>query len=156
MRCPDCNRFVSYDEPQAESNNDESIKFDKETHEGTIAGSVRVMLPCGECGTELKESTIDYGVTFNHECSPGKLEEIKQPGYKRGELDEWEVEFEDAMGSSRMQTMDRHGKPIKSARYMKTFYGADITLIATCPECGEKVNVETSVEEQASSFEELV
>ena len=54
MRCPDCNKFVSYDDSAEPEVNDLEV-----SPEGGISGSVRVFLPCGECGTELKEYTFD-------------------------------------------------------------------------------------------------
>jgi len=139
MRCPDCNKFVSYeDPPEVEESGDPEISFDKE---GTVTGSVRVVLKCADCGTELKDADLDYEETFQHKCT-GK------------EVGEWEAEFDSAEGSSRLENKDRRGRPISSTRYMKTFYGADVMIKATCPRCGEEVMIETHVEEQASSFNE--
>ncbi len=51
MRCPDCNRFVAYnqDDPEVEL---------EVTSEG-VTGDVRIVLTCEQCGTELKESTFE-------------------------------------------------------------------------------------------------
>src|SRR5687767_14393235 len=53
MRCPDCNKFVSFDtEADPETNIDVA-------EDGAITGDVRIANNCQECGTELKEGTFD-------------------------------------------------------------------------------------------------
>ena len=52
MRCPDCNKFVSYDEPEVEVN---SINVNGEA----VTASVRVALNCADCSTGLKEAEIE-------------------------------------------------------------------------------------------------
>lgn len=54
MRCPDCNKFVSYDD----SNEPEADDADIDA-EGHVTGTVRVYLTCAECGTDLKEANFD-------------------------------------------------------------------------------------------------
>ena len=51
-----------------------------------------------------------------------------------------------------METKDRHGKPIKSSRYMKSFYGFILESEIKCRKCGEVFDVTVEGEEQASAF----
>jgi hypothetical protein len=116
----------------------------------SITGSVRIMLPCGDCGTELKEAELDFDMSFDHECPTGT------PALDEGE-EPFDFESEpDGGPTDRLEDKDRRGKPIKSARYMKHYYGADLTAQVKCNRCGEIIDVNTSVEEQASGFNELV
>jgi hypothetical protein len=59
MRCPDCNKFVSFDvdgDPEVELEADEST--------GEVTGTVRIVNACQECGAELTEATFDVDVDF--------------------------------------------------------------------------------------------
>lgn len=149
MRCPSCGRFVSYGESyEPEITADVSIREVSDgIVYGEIAGEVRVVLDCADCGEELKEANIDLSgeTEFEHEC----------PLFDESE-NEISLDGETAGFTSRMQEKDRHGKPITNYRYKRTYYGADLTFDLSCSVCGESFTVEASVEEQASAFEELV
>ena len=67
MRCPDCARMVSFDEPQA-TVEDEGISED-----GEVRVEVRLVLPCAECGAELKENTFSFEEHVEHPCEEGKI-----------------------------------------------------------------------------------
>src|SRR4029077_1202759 len=54
MRCPDCNKFVGYDEP-----NTENIEVEIDEEEGTVTVQGELTLPCAECGTDLKSLNIE-------------------------------------------------------------------------------------------------
>jgi hypothetical protein len=144
MRCPDCNKFVSYDEPEVEV---ESAELDGDG----IHVNARVILKCGECGTELKDAEIEGSIDIEHECAEdGKPDD----GFAEGE-DQFEIEENpDAEPTDRLQDKDRHGKPIKSFRYMKKFYGFSSDVPCHCKKCGEDFTVTVSGEEQASGFNE--
>jgi len=144
MRCPDCAIFVSYGgdlEPEIES---------EEINEDELTGSVRVVLDCAECGGELKESSMEYEVQIEHECSDANEEDSDADGEDQFEIHSTATSF-----TERRQTKDRHGKPITNYRYQRTYYGAEITTTIKCTRCEEEFDVETTVEEQASSFEEM-
>lgn len=137
MRCPDCNKFVSFDtetEPEEER---------CEVDEDRVTAEVRIVNTCAECGAELKEARF----SFDEE-----IEDIEHKNScKKKELSadaEWER-------TERTQNKDRHGKPIKSSRYMKHFYGVEGTVTVTC-ECGASTEVKLSDEIQASGMDELV
>lgn len=138
MRCPTCNRMVSFDEPRVEV---ESEDLDQESM--TVTGTVGVTLPCVDCGTELKGTSLDYEVCFNHSCD-GKSEE------------ETELQEVTADPMDRFEDKDRNGKPIKNPRYQKHYYGATVTATIVCGKCGETIESSVDVEEQASAFDELV
>lgn len=148
MRCPDCNKFVSYDEPQIEISSVDS--------DGTCVRSiVTVQLNCQDCGTTLKDSEIESEMEIDHECNPDTAKSHqKDHPFSEGD-DQFEIENEgNAQGETRTETKDRHGKEIKSSRYMKTFYGFTLDTDVKCNKCGEIFTVTTSGEEQASSFNE--
>lgn len=145
MRCPDCNKFVSYDEPEAELND---VSIDGES----VTANVTVNLNCADCGTTLKSAELSDEVSFDHTCETDPVEDWDEDA---GD-DQFEIEDDgDPEGTSRMQTTDRHGKPIKSHRYMKQFYGFELVSTACCKKCGESFDVQLSGEEQASSFDEV-
>ena len=79
MRCPDCNKMVSYGDPTTEVN-DEEISAQKEEGKnefsGTVNFNVRLVLPCADCSTELKETTLEFELPFEHTCKEGT--EIKE------------------------------------------------------------------------------
>ena len=133
MRCGNCNRFVSFDEPEVEIAGEVAAK-------GILTADVRIVLKCVDCGTELKEASLFMEEEY---CLPCSCEHT---------VDEVEIVAEP---SERYETKDKKGKPIKNTRYQKHFYGADIIAEVKCT-CGETVNVIHSLEEQASSFDELV
>lgn len=137
MRCPDCNKFVSYD-TEVEPEEISALEVDSA---GRVTGEFRRVLTCQDCSTELKELTFSVDET------------VDVPEGCEHEFDEVAI---DAEASSRMETKDRHGKPIKSARYMKMMYGISFTGKIECSKCNCSVDVEFEVEEQASAFEELV
>lgn len=131
MRCPDCNKFVSYDdssEPEAEL----------EVDEQTISGTVRIVLTCQDCDTELKEATFDID-------SPWEGGE-----YHTGD------EHELALNIVSTELTSRN-TPARSPRYSKTFYGHSTEVEITCS-CGKLEGVNETLEDdcQASGMEELV
>lgn len=159
MRCPDCNKFVSYDEPEVEVN---SVDL-AQTAEGVeVTADVRVVLKCADCSTELKAYDFSEQETEDHVCDPAT--EAKHKAEHPTEWQEGQVEGEkfdleddgDGEGTSRLETKDRHGKPIKSHRYMTTFYGFTLEPDIRCRCCGEQVSLTIAGESSASSFEEQV
>lgn len=135
-RCNDCNKFVSYGEPEIEV-------MDEHAEENALTANVRIALTCAECSGELKEADLDLSVEFEHECEEPK------------EGEQYEVEAWEAISSERRQTTDAKGKLIKNYRYQKSFYGADITFTVRCLWCDEVIIFDGAVEEQASGFMEI-
>lgn len=143
MRCPDCNKFVSYDdstEPEIDVDIDDK---------GNVTGNVRIVLTCQECGMELKEATFDIDMDFS--------DAFDDPA------DEWDVE---ATGELECRVQTSMEKRLKSGkvkvvrfkpRYYKTFYGARLGVTVTNGEGGGKREVEREWydEVQASGMDEL-
>lgn len=157
-RCPDCNKFVSVEQADPESN-DPSIEvtgvvdkpeplseLDKlhnlikpkpqgKVEEFTLIDEIHLLLLCAECDTELSEATIDVEeeLEFTHsstDCTG-------------------DIELDDPV----VESSDRYeGK----GRYAKHFYGADIEYSVSCPKCGVIQTHNVHVEEQASYFDSLV
>lgn len=183
-RCPDCNKFVSYeDPPQTETYSEPEV-----SSSNCVEGAVRVVLLCGECGTELKDAEVEFSVTIDHKCewedvldkmnAAGKAkvdadgeytdaqrEAAKAEANKPYEDDQFSVEDSSFDGDSRVQDtmLVRRGRGENRklvrvrvpARYQKTFYGFTGTVTLACDRCGQTFDMEVSGDEQASSFNEL-
>lgn len=155
MRCEQCSKFVSFDtdtEPEI------NITVDDE---GSVTGDVRIVNTCAECSTELKETTFSVDEDFSTEIAEHRNAEGEVPegepvpeGEEPKVHKELSVDHDGGSRNDRTQSTDRHGKPIKSSRYMKRFYGAEMTITVTC-ECGETFERAWSDEVQASGMEEL-
>jgi len=147
MRCPDCNKFVPYDD-----STEPEVDLDVEIG-GAVTGTARIVLTCGECGTELKETTFDLdleGDSFT--TSEGKEFEFAKHAEEGHELS---VECEGAELTSRTETTNpKTGKPI-SYRYARTYYGFQADLELSCS-CGGKWSASAADECQASGMEEMV
>lgn len=140
MRCPDCNKFVSFDtetEPEVEVNVDKTL--------GTITVEAHIVNTCADCGTEL--TTADF--QMESEDLAEVVEEHKE------ECADFEllVESESFGRTDRRETHDKRGKPIKS-RYQKQYYGVEGSVTVEC-KCGLKFEpVTLSDEIQSSAMEE--
>lgn len=141
MRCQNCNKFVSYGDIECEVES-ENVHGDPEVIDGrridNIDIEVTISLPCAECGEPLKQALLSFTETIEHECEDGELEIVSS-----------EVE-----GFDRVETKDKKGNPIRNPRFMKTFYGANLSVELRCT-CGWTGSIATSQEEQASNFEEI-
>jgi hypothetical protein len=112
MRCPDCNKFVSYnDEDEIEVQSEEAT-YDKEDRTVQVQIEVRIAKTCGECGTELKEATIEIDKTIENvdesEAGDGDFEidtELSSDSWSKG-----------------------HG------RWTETFYGVSGTITVKRPD----------------------
>jgi hypothetical protein len=148
MRCPDCSKFVPFDEPEVEVQS-------AEVQDTNLDLEVRVVLKCADCGCELKDADLSDSIdlTQHHECKKDRTDEN---GDEIIVDDEFTMDNEpDAEGFDRYQDKDRHGKPIKSMRYMKHYYGATLNCTCKCGRCDEEFSFTTTLEEQASGFNEL-
>jgi hypothetical protein len=140
MRCPDCNRFVSFDTEVTPESTDVHI------FSSSVIGEFRRVLTCESCGTELKEATIGIDTqiqTDSDECNDGEEHEW--------EFDDGEPEGEPTMV---MVTTDAKGKPI-APRYAKTYYGVEISGTVKCSKCDATGTFNGSNSEQASAFDEV-
>lgn len=145
MRCPDCNKFVGFDQQDPEVQLDVSAPTHEAGAEGkekqgtaTVNVEVRLVLACAECGTELKETQASED------------QEVEFEGHE-GEGHELSVEETNSETTSRQD-----GKAGTPSRYRRTYYGASVSYEVRC-ECGETVgDGQVDVECQASGFDELV
>ena len=139
MRCPDCNKFASFDtesEPEINADVDE---------DGIVTGTCRIVNTCAECGTDLTAADLDIYISVEDDVIEHR---------KTCEKKSLEVEVTGER-TDRMENKSRTGKIIKNPRYMKHMYGADLRAVVTC-ECGVSWEAEDSVEVQGSGMEEQV
>ena len=140
MRCPDCNKFVSFD-----TDNDPEVDS-VDYQSGEVTASVRIVNVCAECGTEMKEATLE----LSEDVSDVVDEHVRA-------CHELNAEGEDISGheitadeGSAERTMRTEG----SGRYTKTFYGVTLDVTLTC-DCGKWTHdVQLSDDVQASSMDE--
>lgn len=187
MRCPDCNKFVSYA-------NDEEPEIDTEEIDGVGNYTIEVRLPknCAECGTELKSNSFTFEGQVDRadliaawrthvtEAPEPWIQKMQSTGAYPVDADptpadyltdylgecydsqtppedapELEIEVNNVESYDNVQTKDRHGKPIKNPRYMRTLYGVRGDLTVTL---GDATLLEESFDESApaSAFDESV
>lgn len=79
MRCPDCNKFVSFD---AEVEPEVQESFDPRT--GVVSIDVRIVNACAECGAELKEASFQFEAETALR-GPGLELEVEATRAERGE-----------------------------------------------------------------------
>jgi hypothetical protein len=150
MRCPSCEKFVSYDtevEPEEQT--------EPEVTDQTVTAEYRRVLTCADCGEELKEATIEIDGEISCDLPCKETKQGKKLGEEEPEH-EWTVESSSASATERSQTTDRHGRPITRARYMRHFYGVEVTVELKCQKCGTEHSQTFDNDEQASGFDELV
>lgn len=156
MRCPDCNKFVAYEEEEPEID-DENPEFGP-TDTG-VSFNVVIKNTCADCGTELKEASFDPEVQFESDILEAH----------RGEGHELSVEVADA---SREQDSEPKPKLVKdrktgemkmkypNPRFTKTLYGFQATVFLYCRCKGEGGDAVESITVDdfisASSMDELV
>jgi hypothetical protein len=164
VRCPDCQKFVSFDTDKEPEDLDLNV-----TDDGTVSGSVRIVNGCGECGQDLTEATLDVEIDLSGEIEEHREEAkttheatqaLKEDADERESFDESEhdvlsISSSEAVRSDRRQTKDRTGRIIKSARYQRQYYGAEVTVTVEC-KCGETFERTEVFESQASGMESLV
>lgn len=149
MRCPNCSKFVPYDEPNCD---DLDVNIDGE--ELTLSGPLG--LPCAECGEVIATAEMDDSRSVADEFD-------RHANECAGETEEYEIDGSpDFSPTDRTQDKDRRGKPIKNARYAKRFYGAEASVEVTLTildrdgnEVGDKqrASVTLFAEKQAGDFE---
>lgn len=163
MRCPDCQKFVSFDTERDPEDLDLTVD-----DEGSVSGSVRIVNACQECGQDLTEAVLDVEVDLtedvekhrddarkDHEEEQAKLPEDERVPFDETIHDTLTLESSEATREERYQTHDRRGKPITRSRYQRHYYGAAVTVTVAC-KCGETFEATNTTETQASGMESLV
>jgi hypothetical protein len=179
MRCPECSKFVAYDDgtdPEVDS-----VEVDED---GNVSGNVRIVLTCAECSTELKEATFDIegsiSETFklahtgdedgNHELEvedngdftlESRQESTTQPkGYHVfvGTKDACSAEVTNKKGELAPcnKPADHRVHKLVSIpfRYRRMFYGFSGSVTVKCS-CGEEETIDLHDEVQASGMDEV-
>ena len=152
MRCPSCNKFVSYDTDVSPEENSQEI-------DGTrFVASYRRVLTCGDCGEELKDAEIEVEYDFSGDIDDIRKQAAREEGVKDEEHEKHEHSFEidscDVSATTGSVTKDRLGRPIRNSRYMATLYGVECQVEVKC-ECGAEASFTVEGDERASSFNEL-
>lgn len=127
MRCPDCNKFVGLELQDPEINEED---FDETT--GDITAEYRIVRVCADCGTELKEATIQFSEQVDGEF----------------------LEKHTGEGHSLTADFSAENLEIGGGRYQKAFFGIDLRVTATCS-CGEAWEDNFSDQVAASEMDEL-
>ena len=132
-RCEECSKFVSLEmgDPEIDSS---------DVNDSVIQGSVRLYKQCCECGTEMAEAYPEFEIDIQEHVPEGK----EDGEHDMKEDCEWSIESEE---------VEQHERGEGFGRYMKTFYGAELTFQVQCS-CGFEAEVKGITEEQASSFDE--
>lgn len=153
MRCPSCSKFVPYDTEVEPEEQDTAHSVEGDTV--VASATYRRVLTCAECSEELKDNEFEFeGVTV--ELALDDDPEAKHKvAFAECDHEDVEVTF-NAEPTTGSQTTDRKGRAITNPRYMKTLYGVDLTVEATCPTCGAHGSATERAEDQASAFNELV
>lgn len=130
MKCPDCNKFASYDEPEAEINSSEISDG-----EVSVEGTVTLRSAC--CNYDLKEwnFTLTLSVDTKHKHPKGSVREL-------------EVECDEVNAS------DYYDSPGRPMRYRRHIYVVEADAKVKCS-CGFEVGVQLRDEQGASGFDEL-
>lgn len=145
MRCPDCNKMVSYGDPEFE------VLSEDVGEDGDVSSTVRMALTCADCGTELKDNEFELSAQVSHECLEEKLKERKEEDQGEG----FELELDDPeLTEEYKPRTNKQGKPVPM-RYQKHFFGVKLTGKIICNRCGEEISVEMEDECQTSGFNEL-
>lgn len=182
MRCPDCQKFVAYGDPEFEVD-------DAEAQDGQLVASIRMVLPCEDCGTELKETTFDVDERFEHECPKQEcvcggpridhyaedgetlLDGIDHDFEAAGQDPDYDVDEPGVEDATRQESTKKVARWVAIAprvkqlveeekaipyRFRRTFYGGLATFNITCQACGEVTSTEWTDLVQASGMDELV
>jgi len=160
-KCPNCPQFTEKDTDTEPTVEIEVLDL------GEVQGSVRLVNCCSECGEELEECNFDVEIDLTEEVAEHRktkahtkaivADAIKSRPALANKGNRLTVQA-DCSRSDRTQTKDRKGKPITSSRYMKRFYGYDLTVTIDCDDCGAKqiATGTQSDETSASGMESLV
>lgn len=132
MRCPDCNKFVPFDDPV--------IQSDDVTLDGsTIVVNLTLTRACANCGSDLQEMSVEGSVEVEHTCSG-------DPTYT---LLDWQ-----SADHTRLDIAPTE-KPLPRTRHVQ-YFGAQLTARILCETCKAVFSQTFVAEGAASDFEDLV
>ena len=179
-RCPDCNRFRS-GEPEVEV---QDYKVECSVGTETAQFEFRIVIKCEECGTELKEATLEAEVEMDDECPHchGEFRPVDVDGkFKMSEecshtcpqqsiaCEHYIVEEgkEPYCRSAKEEEQDNHDRDKwemdnepdvtveEETRKGKKWYIVDGTATVICTNCLQQVEKHVCVEECGTNFEDL-
>ena len=143
--CSQCNKLASLENQEPEVSD---LEVSGDENGFNVSCSVRIVRVSACCGDEMKETTMELQ-------TESKWSEFTGGVVHDGEGHELSVDEDSSEITERTQNKDRHGRPIKSARYMTSYIGAQVTARVKC-ECGEfEETVDLSDDVAASSFDEM-
>lgn len=145
MRCPDCNKFASFD-TEVDPEGDLEV-----SEEGMLSGDIRRVLNCADCSQELKEATLNFDQDLN--------DVLTLPIGATEEQEKCEHDWNWTGSTPSMNPTDRYddkGGKIKQLRYMKHLYGVEVVGEVECTKCKVMGQYSCSQEEAAGAFDELV
>lgn len=119
MRCPDCNKFVGLEMQDPEL---EDIQVEtSDPGFATVTMTVRIVRACAECGTELKEATLEIEETVDLQEALKALDEGTRAKLltEDGDWGEEVLEIEE----SGVEQIEEGG-----GRYAKSYFGAQVTF----------------------------
>lgn len=135
MRCPDCAKFVSMETNDPEV---ETIDIDEA---GNVTATVRVVRVCADCGTELKETTLEMETDVSIEGHDS--EATNDDGSDKHEL---------LVEETNVEATERS---VGKGRYARSYFGACVSFKVTCKCGGLDETGDLSDDCQASYFDEL-
>ena len=114
------------------------VESETEVDDSSVAGSVRIVLTCADCGEELKEASFDVDVAF-------ELKHAEECLNSEGES-ELELDFEP-------EAFDEFVPPNKKRQ--RHMYGASAEAAVTCTSCKATATASWRDSIQSSAMEEL-
>lgn len=128
-RCEGCGHFAGLDEePEFD---EDSSSYDGQMFEASISASYTTTC----CSQEA--ATAQYDVSYAHEFVHDEACDDPEPEY------DISLEFS---ATDRFQEKDRHGKPIKSYRYRRHYYGVEVAATLKCASCGTEETIQANDE----------
>lgn len=135
MRCPDCNKFVPFEQREVDGG-DVDVEV---SDDGTASAEVEIVNECGECGTDLTQAA------FSLEASEPAFDEDDIKAHREAHPDCTGFEAEE-VSAERIEHSEGKG------RGRRQFYGVEVTFVVKC-ECDESVKDRLVSEEQSMSEE---
>lgn len=136
MRCPDCQKFVSLENGDPETN---SLEVEDTDDGAIVTAEVHLIRNCGDCGTELKAADVegDEDIQFDNLHCPAKNGDDTS---------------HDLVVTELSCDVDESG----GGRYKKNIITFDLEFKIACNDCDLEVKGNVRGDEAAGSFEESV
>lgn len=159
-RCESCSKMVSLETREPDTSDFDPSFDGGEDGEGQVTGSIELYRDCAECSSEMKSTTLEIEAQVVWEpIGEGENERPKDTDLRKADEechhDDPEITVDEIEVIEELITKDRHGKPIKSSRYMKTEIGVRVQGSIECGECGRHGTWEGSATTPASGFDDL-